>query len=58
MKKFIFLATILMFASSWGVIQRANMRKTVKSKGGSCEYVQGVGELCFFGRGSSTSENQ
>ena len=48
MKKFIFLAIILIFASSCGVIQRANMRKTVRSKGGSCEYVQGVGELCSF----------
>ena len=43
-----FLAIILIFASSCGAIQRANMRKTVKSKGGSCEYVQGVGELCSF----------
>ena len=57
MKKFIFLAMILMLASSCGVIQRANMRKAVRSRGGSCEYVQGVGELCFFGRGSSTSED-
>jgi len=48
MKKFIFLAIILMFASSCGVIQRANMRKAVRSRGGSCEYVQGVGELCSF----------
>ena len=48
MKKFIFLAIILMFASSCGVIQRANMRKTVRSKGGSCAYVQGFGEVCSF----------
>ena len=41
MKKFIFLAMILMLASSCGVIQRANMRS-----GGSCEYVSGVGEIC------------
>lgn len=48
MKKFIFLAIILIFASSCGVIQRANMRKTVRNKGGSCEYVQGFGEVCSF----------
>ena len=58
MKKFIFLAIILLFVSSCGVIQRAYMRRAVRNSGGSCEYVQGVGELCFFGRGSSTSENQ
>ena len=46
MKKFIFLAMILMLASSCGVIQRANMRKAVRSRGGSCEYVQGFGEVC------------
>ena len=45
------------FVSSCGVIQRANMRRAVRNSGGSCEYVQGVGELCFFGRGSSTSED-
>ena len=46
MKKFIFLAMILMLANSCGVIQRANMRKAIKNSGGSCEYVQGVGEIC------------
>lgn len=48
MKKFIFLAIILLFVSSCGVIQRANMRRAIRNSGGSCEYVQGVGELCSF----------
>ena len=46
MKKFIFLAIILLFVSSCGVIQRANMRRAVRNSGGSCEYVSGVGEIC------------
>ena len=46
MKKFIFLAIILMFANSCGVIQRANMRRAIRNSGGSCEYVSGVGEIC------------
>ncbi len=46
MKKIIFLVMILMIISSCGVIQRANMRRAIRNSGGSCEYIQNVGEVC------------
>ena len=46
MKKLVFAIIILMFASSCGLIQRVNMRRAIKNSCGSCEYVQGVGEIC------------
>ena len=46
MKIFLFEIIILMFSSICGLIQRVNMRRAIKNSGGSCEYIQGVGEIC------------
>lgn len=48
MKKIMFLILVFTLMSSCGVIQRVKMRQEIKRRGGSCEYISGVGEVCSF----------